>query len=153
MATPGVLERAGVRPQALDLSGPARVNVHMALAFTYVNRFSMALLYGRAGRLTAINGGFRPRAVIEKAHLASMEEQDSTSVASVRTLLGRLRALSILHNKSSCYGAFVWARRALNRPKWVWGKWAEKGQVALDWYTKWHRKIEAGWGQPRAGRV
>jgi hypothetical protein len=28
--------------------------------FSYVNRFSMALLYGRAGRLTAENGGFRP---------------------------------------------------------------------------------------------
>jgi hypothetical protein len=25
-----------------------------------VNQFSMALLYGRAGRLTAQNGGFRP---------------------------------------------------------------------------------------------
>jgi hypothetical protein len=30
------------------------------LAFSYVNWFSMALLYGRAGRLTAKIGGFRP---------------------------------------------------------------------------------------------
>ena len=31
------------------------------LAFSYLNRFSMALLYRRTGRLTAkTNGGFRP---------------------------------------------------------------------------------------------
>ena len=31
-----------------------------ALAFPYKNPFCMALLHGRAGRLTAENGGFRP---------------------------------------------------------------------------------------------
>ena len=30
------------------------------LAFPIVNRFSVAVLYRRAGRLTAKNGGFRP---------------------------------------------------------------------------------------------
>jgi hypothetical protein len=30
------------------------------LAFSYVNRFSMVLLYGRAGRLNTKNAGFRP---------------------------------------------------------------------------------------------
>jgi hypothetical protein len=32
----------------------------------------------------------------------------------VRARPGRLSALSVLHSKSSFYGAFVWARRALN---------------------------------------
>lgn len=40
-------------------SGPAR-GVHVPSAFPTVNRFSSALLYGRAGRSTAENGGFRP---------------------------------------------------------------------------------------------
>ena len=35
----------------------------MTLAFSTVNRFSMVVLYGRDGRLTAKNGGFRPGAV------------------------------------------------------------------------------------------
>jgi hypothetical protein len=30
---------------------------------------------------------------------------------------GRLSALSVFHSKSVLYGAFVWARRALNNPK------------------------------------
>ena len=34
--------------------------VYAPLAFYYVNRFSMALLYGPAGRVTAKNGVFRP---------------------------------------------------------------------------------------------
>jgi hypothetical protein len=34
--------------------------VKRSLAFIYVNRFSTALLYGRAGRLTTKNGGSRP---------------------------------------------------------------------------------------------
>ena len=34
--------------------------VYGALAFSTVNQFSMAILYGCAGRLTAKNAGFRP---------------------------------------------------------------------------------------------
>ena len=53
--------RAGPAPEAL--SRTAR-GAHAALAFPIVNWFSMALLYGRAGRLRANNGGFpAPRAV------------------------------------------------------------------------------------------
>jgi hypothetical protein len=40
------------------LSAPPRGG-YAPLAFSYVNRFCMGLLYGRAGRLTAKNGGFR----------------------------------------------------------------------------------------------
>jgi hypothetical protein len=40
-------------------SGPPR-DGYAALAFPYENPFCMRLLYGRAGRLTAQNGGFRP---------------------------------------------------------------------------------------------
>jgi hypothetical protein len=40
---------------------PGRLGASMASgAFPTVNRFYMALLHGRAGRLTAENGGFRP---------------------------------------------------------------------------------------------
>jgi hypothetical protein len=35
----------------------------------------------------------------------------------VRARSGRLSALSVIHSKSILYGAFAWARRALNRPK------------------------------------
>jgi hypothetical protein len=42
------------------LPGPSR-GVQAPLAFPIVNRFSMAVLYGRAGRLTAKTGVFRPR--------------------------------------------------------------------------------------------
>jgi hypothetical protein len=34
--------------------------VQAPLAFSIVNRFCMAVLYGRTGRLIAKNGGFRP---------------------------------------------------------------------------------------------
>ena len=40
-------------------SGPAW-GLQAVLAFSIVDRFCMALLYGRAGRLTTQNGGFRP---------------------------------------------------------------------------------------------
>ena len=46
-------------PPAPDRSGPAR-GVYAFLAFSAVNRVCTALLCGRAGRLTAQNGGFRP---------------------------------------------------------------------------------------------
>ena len=39
------------------------------------------------------------------------------SGGAVRAALGRLSALSVFHRKSFLYGAFVWAHRALNRPK------------------------------------
>ena len=39
--------------------GPPR-GVQAPSALSDVNRFSMVLLHGRAGRLTAKNGGFRP---------------------------------------------------------------------------------------------
>ena len=37
--------------------------------------------------------------------------------ATVRAHPGRLSGLSVFHSKSDFYGAFVWARRTLNRPK------------------------------------
>ena len=56
---------AGVRDYqthepAAGLSGLAR-GVSAALAFSIVNRFCVAVLYGRARRLTSQNGSFRPR--------------------------------------------------------------------------------------------
>ena len=47
-------------PRVTSLSGPARRGAQAPLVFPAVNRFCMALLYGRAGRFTAQNGGFRP---------------------------------------------------------------------------------------------
>jgi hypothetical protein len=43
-------------------SGSAR-GVYAPSAFSTANRLSMAFLYGRAGRLTALFGGLRPGAV------------------------------------------------------------------------------------------
>jgi hypothetical protein len=39
---------------------PGRWGWLSAISISYVNRFSMALLYGRAGHLNTKNGGFRP---------------------------------------------------------------------------------------------
>jgi hypothetical protein len=59
---------------------------------------------------------------------------------SVWAFPGRLSGLilSVFHSKSVMYGAFVWARRALNRPKWrfparaAWNAdWGEAGYVRL----------------------
>jgi hypothetical protein len=50
--------RVTVRPRLGRLS---------ALAFPAVNRFCMALVYGRAERLIAKNGGFRPGQVCDEA--------------------------------------------------------------------------------------
>ena len=47
--------------EARRLSGPSR-GVYARLAFSTVNRFWMALLYGRGGRLTALNGRVPARA-------------------------------------------------------------------------------------------
>ena len=48
------------RPMGSRLAVRAAQGAYAPLAFSTVNRFCMALLYGRAGRLTAKNGGFRP---------------------------------------------------------------------------------------------
>jgi hypothetical protein len=49
---------------------------------------------------------------------------------------GRLSTLSVLHQKSVLYGAYAWARRALNRPFRRFLDRAdrqESGQTAADW--------------------
>ena len=50
-------ERGRIREGTL--SGPSGA-VKRPQRFPYVNRVTMVLLDGRAGRLTAKNGGFRP---------------------------------------------------------------------------------------------
>ena len=42
--------------------------------------------------------------------------RDWRDPATVRALLGRLSALSVLHSKAVSCGTFVWAREALNGP-------------------------------------
>ena len=118
----------------------------------------MAFSYGRAGRLTAKNGGFWPgqvpmsagysilaivllrllvkgyaklagRMMINTSFLPMIQALRTTAMAkvtassptefarhskTVRAAPGRLSALSIFLCKSILYGAFVWARRALN---------------------------------------
>jgi hypothetical protein len=49
--------------------------------------------------------------------LAAVQAMLFASLFMVRAARGRLSALSVLHRKSFFYGAFVWARRALNGPK------------------------------------
>jgi hypothetical protein len=49
-------------------------------------------------------------------------------VVTVRAISGRLSGLSVLHSKSTFYGAFVLRCRARNSPKrWVWS-----GQGVMD---------------------
>jgi hypothetical protein len=52
-------EHAALRAEGHGPGPPGAVKRPHA-AFSDINRVSMALLYGRAGRLTAKNGGFRP---------------------------------------------------------------------------------------------
>ena len=49
--------------------------------------------------------------------LKHLDVQNRAHIEAVRARPGQLRALSILHSESFSYGAFVWARRALNSPK------------------------------------
>ena len=49
----------GVHPGDVGTRGPGPPGPVGDLSVSYLNRFCMALLYGRAGRLTAKNGGFR----------------------------------------------------------------------------------------------
>jgi hypothetical protein len=89
----------------------------------------MAFLCGRAGRLTADNGGLRPhRAGAVWAQKLEWgfpsgepRELNKTSISrfvTVRARPGRLSALSVFLWKSILCGAFVWARRALKDRKW-----------------------------------
>jgi hypothetical protein len=57
-------------------------------AFPIVDRFYMAVLYGRAGRLAATNGGFRARAVLPHAH-AGKETLTTTSVGQPWLVMAR----------------------------------------------------------------
>ena len=55
--------------EAKDRVGPAALpqgRLRALCVSHIVNRFSMARLYERAGHLTALNGGFRPRADMER---------------------------------------------------------------------------------------
>jgi hypothetical protein len=55
-----VADALAPEPEQLNVRArPRRLSVSI-LVFPAVNRFCMALLYGRAGRLTAKTGGFRP---------------------------------------------------------------------------------------------
>jgi hypothetical protein len=53
------------QPRARRRTGPLRA-FKAALAFPAVNLLSTTVLYGRAGRLTAKNGGFRPGQVYDR---------------------------------------------------------------------------------------
>ena len=59
-------QRKGYEPNEGEMDtgpGPPRGG-YVPLAFHTVNRSCTALFHGRAGRSTAENGGFRPRAVV-----------------------------------------------------------------------------------------
>jgi hypothetical protein len=61
LADPGSEMRRGLAVSKQGARPPGAVErPWRSLAFSYVNRFSRGLLYGRAGRLTALFGGFRP---------------------------------------------------------------------------------------------
>jgi hypothetical protein len=64
--------------------------------------------------------------------------------ATVQALPGRLSTHSVSHSKSVSYGAFVWARRALNLPKRLTAQ--NVSQPGQQWGGD-----EQGWGHVAAG--
>ena len=79
--------------------GPA-FNVAMASAFA-----------DGADYLYRTNDDTTPEAAFASAFAAKL------AAFTVRAPRGRLSALSVLHSKPGLHGAFVWARRLLNRQK------------------------------------
>ena len=88
----------------------------------------MVLSYGHAGRLTSKNGSdshpLRRSTNAQRLLAASRARWQvgdhgtlHTFLLSVRALPGRLSGLSVPHIKSVLYGAFAWARGALNSQK------------------------------------
>jgi hypothetical protein len=74
------------RPQ----SGPKRGG-HAFSAFPTVNLLSMVLVYGRAGRLTALFGGSRPGAVIEAAAIEDSKLEGEFKIQDVFPLIAGTR--------------------------------------------------------------
>ena len=66
---------------------------------------------------SASGGG--PRAAAARARCSGGASKSSSppAVVSVRARPGPSGALTVSHSESSPYGGFVWAHRALNRPK------------------------------------
>jgi hypothetical protein len=60
-----------------------------------------------------------PRTLILQPGTPEPEKTDD-----VQALQGWLSALRIFHRESVLYGAFIWARRALNNQKWCFSAWA-----------------------------
>ena len=68
------------RPRSTSWSGPARRGGYAPSAFPTIDRFCMALLYARAGRLPAQNGGCRPG----QMHSRQLMRKATTSDAKLR---------------------------------------------------------------------
>ena len=78
-------------------------------------------------RVPPTEGGRRDRtagAPRERAVPLHVRRAPRSLRAMVRALPGRLSALSVSHSKAGLYGAFVWARRALDGPF----RWFRRGQ-------------------------
>jgi hypothetical protein len=81
-----------------------------------------------------------------RAGLATLKQLAMNSIATVRAALGRLSALSVSLCKSisGLYGAFVWARRALNSQKRrVSGPGRARSRRRSE-RGPWHRGLRAG---------
>jgi hypothetical protein len=76
------------------------------LAFSYANRFFMVLLYGRAARLTAKNGGFRP---------GQWEYSPAYALRSYLFLLPHSAAVSALHAATGSKVAAFYGASAADR--------------------------------------
>ena len=66
----------------------------MPLASSTMNRFCMAVLYGRAGRLTCKTGGFRPGQWLGKKDLYSQGADPSRQTAEIRKEFYELERLA-----------------------------------------------------------
>ena len=71
--------REARRQAAKSRPGPARGG-YAPLVFLPVNQFSMAMLYGRARRITAKTGGFRPG---QKKNVIAWLQANSPTLASI----------------------------------------------------------------------
>ena len=72
---------------------------------------------GPGGSIISVHGEDVLAKQTDDADLSALLNLPQFEPLTVRALPRRSSALSISHSKSVLYGAFVWARRALNRQK------------------------------------
>ena len=87
-------------------------------------------------------------AAVEDADVSMLEQASQMKAIAPETtvwaLPGHLSGLNVFHSKLIPYGAFVWARRALNRPEWWFPQvWVYRNLVqAYSNFVQFREKLE-----------